>query len=197
MAIFQMSMMGGSALGAAIWGKVAEQTELHGTLIAAALMSMVTAILVARRFALSDHRPADLQPARDWHAPEAESSMDISRGPVMVTIEYVVEATKVDAFVALMVDSRRHRLRNGALSWELFRDSAEPERFVEWFLDESWVGHLRQHERLTEADLELRAKKYALHVGESPPRVLRMIAHPLEPQGNRPGDSTLYPASRT
>jgi hypothetical protein len=96
-----------------------------------------------------------------------------------------------------MVDSRRHRLRNGALSWELFRDSAEPERFVEWFLDESWVGHLRQHERLTEADLELRAKKYALHVGESPPRVLRMIAHPLEPQGNRPGDSTLYPASRT
>jgi len=116
---------------------------------------------------------------------------------VMVTIEYVVEATKVDAFVALMVDSRRHRLRNGALSWELFRDSAEPERFVEWFLDESWVGHLRQHERLTEADLELRAKKYALHVGESPPRVLRMIVHPLEPQGNRPGDSTLYPASRT
>ena len=123
--------------------------------------------------------------------------MDISRGPVMVTIEYVVEPTKVDAFVALMVDSRRHRLRNGALSWELFRDSAEPERFVEWFLDESWVGHLRQHERLTEANLELRAKKYALHVGELPPRVLRMIAHPLEPHRSVPGDSTLYPASRT
>jgi len=196
MAIFQMSMMGGSALGAAIWGNVAERTELHGTLIAAALMSMLTAILVARRFALNDHRPADLQPARDWHAPEADSSMDMSRGPVMVTIEYIVEPSKIDAFVALMVDSRRHRLRNGALSWELFRDSAEPERFVEWFLDESWVGHLRQHERLTEADLELRAKKYALHVGESPPRVLRMIAHPLEPQGELPGDSTLYPASR-
>jgi hypothetical protein len=38
---------------------------------------------------------------------------------------------------------------------------------------------LRQHERLTQADLELRAKKHALHEGNSLPRVLRLVAQPL------------------
>jgi len=182
MAIFQMSMMGGSALGAALWGKVAEWTDLRTALVAAALMGLLTLALARRRFALRDRPSADLEPARDWQAPEMALTTDTDRGPVMVTIEYQIDPARVDAFVTLMRESRRHRLRNGALSWELFRDSADAGRFVEWFLDDSWVGHLRQHERLTEADLQLRAKKHAFHVGESPPRVQRMIAQPLEPQ---------------
>jgi MFS family permease/quinol monooxygenase YgiN len=181
MAIFQMSMMGGSALGAALWGRVADWAGVHTTLVAAALTGLLTLFLAAQRFRLHEQAPAELEPARDWQAPQPAFPIDSQRGPVMVTIEYQIEAHRIDEFLALMQESRRHRLRNGALAWELVRDSADAGRFVEWYLDESWVGHLRQHERLTEADVLLRAKKHALHVGASTPRVLRLVAQPLEP----------------
>ena len=53
------------------------------------------------------------------------------------------------------------RRRNGAYFWELFHDSADPSRFIECFMDESWVEHLRQHERVSVADREIqqRAKR--------------------------------------
>jgi MFS family permease len=179
MAIYQMAMMGGSALGAGIWGRIAESADLRAALIGAALCAILTQLLVTRRFRLGERAAAELAPAQDWQAPELAIPIEPEQGSVMVTIEYRVLVSNVDAFVALMSESRRHRLRNGALSWELFRDSADPERFVEWYLDESWVAHLRQHERLTQADLELRAKKHALHEGDSLPRVLRLVAQPL------------------
>jgi quinol monooxygenase YgiN len=135
--------------------------------------------LVEKIESLGERAAAELAPAQDWQAPELAIPIEPEQGSVMVTIESRVLVSTVDAFVALMSESRRHRLRNGALSWELFRDSADPERFVEWYLDESWVAHLRQHERLTQADLELRAKKHALHEGDSLPRVLRLVAQPL------------------
>jgi len=172
-------MMGGSALGAGIWGRIAESADLRAALIGAALCAILTQLLVTRRFRLGERAAAELAPAQDWQAPELAIPIEPEQGSVMVTIEYRVLVSNVDAFVALMSESRRHRLRNGALSWELFRDSADPERFVEWYLDESWVAHLRQHERLTQADLELRAKKHALHEGDSLPRVLRLVAQPL------------------
>ena len=44
------------------------------------------------------------------------------------------------------------RGRDGAYAWGLFEDTAEPGRFLETFLLESWLEHLRQHSRVTKAD---------------------------------------------
>ena len=54
------------------------------------------------------------------------------------------------------------RRRNGAYFWELFHDSAEPTRYIEVFMDESWLEHLRQHERVSVADraIQKNAKQY-------------------------------------
>jgi hypothetical protein len=54
------------------------------------------------------------------------------------------------------------RRRNGAYFWQLFHDSENPTHFVETFMDESWMEHLRQHERASVADREIqrRAKQY-------------------------------------
>jgi len=35
------------------------------------------------------------------------------------------------------------RRRNGAYYWELYHESANPAKFVEIFMDESWIEHLR------------------------------------------------------
>ena len=42
--------------------------------------------------------------------------------------------------------------------WELFHDSAHPTRFLESFMDESWIEHLRQHERVSVADREIQRR---------------------------------------
>ena len=80
----------------------------------------------------------------------------------MVTIEYRVPAEKHAEFVTAMQAMREMRRRNGAYFWELFHDSADPTRHVECFMDESWVEHLRQHERVSVADRETqrRAKQF-------------------------------------
>ena len=80
----------------------------------------------------------------------------------MVTIEYRMQADKRTEFVAAMQGVREMRRRNGAYFWELFHDSADPTRFIEFFMDESWLEHLRQHERVSVADREIQhnAKQY-------------------------------------
>ena len=74
-----------------------------------------------------------------------------------------------------MQQSRNNRLRHGALSWELLRDIGDPGRFVEQIIDVSWAEHLRRFERVTAADVALRDRKLAFHIGESPPLITRCV----------------------
>jgi quinol monooxygenase YgiN len=85
----------------------------------------------------------------------------------MVTVEYRVDLEKRREFVAAMQHVREMRKRNGAYFWELFHDSAEPSRYVEIFLDESWTEHLRQHERASVSDraIHARAKRFLQEPG--------------------------------
>ena len=94
----------------------------------------------------------------------------------MVTVEYLINPERAGAFAAVMQDTRQARLRQGALSWGLFRDSEVPGRYIEYFVDESWVEHLRRLERFTAADAGLREQRLAFHLGPEPPRVHRYIA---------------------
>ncbi len=72
-----------------------------------------------------------------------------------VSLSYRVLPTDVLGFVARMKELRQVRLRDGAVDWVLERDLADSEQFVESFHVRSWQEHLRQHERLTQADLSL------------------------------------------
>jgi quinol monooxygenase YgiN len=93
----------------------------------------------------------------------------------MVHIEYLIDPRQSEAFLALMEDSRRSRLRQGALEWSLLHDISQPGRFVEQVIDESWTEHLRRFDRITAADAALRERKLAFHLAEDPPLVTRYI----------------------
>ena len=41
--------------------------------------------------------------------------------------------------------------------------------------DASWIDHLRRFDRVTTADVALRDRKLAFHVGDSPPLVTRSV----------------------
>jgi MFS family permease len=178
MSIYQMALMAGAAGGAALWGQVASRTDLRTGLLASAALALALVLLLRGR-RIDDHGEEDLTP--QGVQPELKPAIPIEAhdGPVMVTIEYLIDEADRPVFVELMQDLRRMRLRSGALSWGLFRDSADPRRHVEYFVDESWVEHLRRFDRVTASDLALRARRNQLHRGDGPPKVERYVAESM------------------
>ena len=68
-------------------------------------------------------------------------------GPAITSVEYRVDPNTSEEFLEALKDLKRIRLRDGAIRWNVLRDSADPERYLEVFVTESWGEHLRQHER--------------------------------------------------
>ena len=68
----------------------------------------------------------------------------------------------------------RERRRDGAYSWGLFEDTAQPDRFVETYLLDSWLEHQRQHQRVTQADRLVEERLRELL--RAPPRVTHYLA---------------------
>jgi hypothetical protein len=58
----------------------------------------------------------------------------------------------------------------------VFRDAAEPDRLLEYFLEESWLEHLRHHARVTQSDREIQARVQGFHTAATPPRVTHFVA---------------------
>jgi hypothetical protein len=95
---------------------------------------------------------------------------------VLVTVEYRIDPARARDFADSMSELRRIRERDGAIFWELFEDAADPRRHVECFLVDSWIEHLRQHERVTAEDRMLENRARAFHTGDAPPVVSHLIA---------------------
>ena len=163
LAAFVMVFMGGMALGSILWGQVAAHVGIPATLTIAAL-GMAGAIGLTWRFKLGRHEVLDFTPSSHWPAPVLAELPEPDSGPVLVTIEYRVQPDRRNEFIAAMQSVREMRRRNGAYFWELFHDSADPSRFNECFMDESWVEHLRQHERVSVADREIQQRAKAFMV---------------------------------
>jgi Transmembrane secretion effector len=91
-----------------------------------------------------------------------------------VTVEYGVDPAQREPFLIALEHVGRQRRRDGAFAWGVFEDAAVAGRFVETFIVESWLEHLRQHERVTYADRELQdaVRQYVNGV----PKVTHLIA---------------------
>ena len=177
MSMFQMAIMGGSALGAAVWGQVATISSLNSSLVASALTGSI-AMLVATRLLKDELIEEDLTPSRAFNVPVAPTPP--SSGLVMVTIEDLIDPERAAAFLQWMQESRSSRLRQGALNWELLHDLGEPQRYLEQIVDESWTEHLRRFDRTTAADVALRDRKLAFHLGDEPPKITRYAMSPTQ-----------------
>jgi MFS family permease len=178
MSIYQMAIMGSAALGAVIYGRIAEWTSVPASLFCAA-GAMLLGIVLTRGRALDGPQEDDHTPTHPFQEPVPAQEMDPDDGPVMVTLEYVIDPARGAEFESIMAESRSARLRQGAMSWGLFEDLQRPGRFVEYFACDSWADYLRRFDRFTAQDQRLHEMRYAFHVGNGPPRISRFIArHP-------------------
>jgi len=173
MSIYQMALMGSTAAGAALWGQVATWTNIHDAISIAAVSSIIL-MMLAQRVIPDRGTEEDLTPSRGvLKVPHTE--LPPRSGRILVTVEYRIDPLRADEFMTLMEDSRRSRMRQGALEWRVLRDVYEPGRVVEQIVDESWTEHLRRFDRVTAADIQLRDRRLAFHIGETPPVVSRFL----------------------
>ncbi len=113
----------------------------------------------------------DLTPSMHWPLPQVTVDLRPDQGPVLIQIEYLIETTRSNEFRLAIGELRNLRLRDGATNWGIFFDVTNPTRYVEIFVDESWAEHLRNHERFTKSDKEIKDCVLSFHIGETSPVV--------------------------
>ena len=174
LAAFQLVMQGGLAIGSLSWGLVtgAADVEIALTLAAAGL---VAGVALARRWPLAQSEHSDLTPAGAWSDPNVSIEPRPDDGPVLITVEYQIDPADAERFVQEMERLGRIRRRDGAYRWDLYGDLERPGCYLETFVVDSWSEHLRQHDRLTVADLELTKLTKSFHRGDEPPQVRHLL----------------------
>jgi len=175
MSMYQMAIMGASAFGAALWGQVAELSSLYISLGIAAVSGTLVMLVALRYVTDVAGEEDDTRPARKGWAAGPPIDAPGEDGRVVITIEYMIDPARAAAFHIVMQQTRRARLSQGAIGWELLHDIAEPGRYLEEIVDESWTEHLRRFHRATAADMALRERRLAFHQGETQPVVTRYV----------------------
>ncbi len=168
--VYLLVFFGFYAGGSALWGHVAKYVGIRPGLGFAAL-GLLAGLFAMWPFRLTSATDLNLEPSMHWPTPSVAEEPEPERGPVLVTVEYHIDPASAKDFTQEMRAMRRIRLRDGAMRWGLFSDAAAPNRYVEVYIVESWIEHLRQHERVTFADREIENRARAYHIGDSPPRV--------------------------
>lgn len=160
LAVFLLVYMGSWAAGSAFWGYAAGHRGTHFSLLAAAIGTAASPVLIL--ISRLPDAAADLTPWDHWRKPILVEPAEPDQGPVLVTVEYEIEATNSDEFLAALEKFSRVRRRDGAWRWGVYYDTEHPNHYVETFIVDSWGEHLRQHTRLTQADREIEERVHRL-----------------------------------
>ncbi|HEU4628027.1 MAG TPA: MFS transporter [Steroidobacteraceae bacterium] len=177
LAVYQMAVFGGMAIGSWMWGEIAEAYGLRTALAVSAVLLWASALvgLIAR---LPQTEGLNLAPSRGPMKFTPAIELGPESGRVIVTIEYRVAEKDQAAFAQAMRELQRIRRRDGARRWMLMQDLSDPEIWVERFHSPSWVEHQRRYHRFTVADQEIERRAHAFHRGDGPPRVRHLLERP-------------------
>lgn len=158
-------MFGALSLGSAVWGEVASLAGLPIALYAAAA-GAVLVIPLTWGWKLQTGATVDFTPSMHWPEPVTLQEVEPERGPVLMMIEYRIDPKHREQFLQAMVPYARVLRRNGAYDFGVFEDPAVEGRFVETFMTDSWVEHLRLHQRMTNTDRKAEEAVRRWNIGE-------------------------------
>jgi predicted MFS family arabinose efflux permease len=177
LALYATVFFGCLAVGSAAWGEVAAWVGLPAAHFLAAAGAVI-AIPLTWRWKLQTGAGVDLTPSMHWPAPITKEAIDEDRGPVLIMVEYRIDPKNRASFFKALARLEDQRRRDGAYTWGVFDDAAEEGRIVETFLVGSWMEHLRQHERVTNADRVIQDTVDRFHLGDTP-KVTHFVAADL------------------
>ena len=156
LAISMLVFQGAVAAGSATWGAVAARAGLGTALLWAGIGTLLSTALGL--FLRLPDQGIDLTSWNHWRLPAVSEAISDVVGPVLVTVEYHVDAARVPEFIKTMHEYGRVRRRDGASRWGICRDLEIADRYLETFVVSSWAEHVRQHDRLTRADSEVEVR---------------------------------------
>jgi MFS family permease len=174
LSIYQMAAFGGIAAGSWLWGVIAASGGIRMSLFGAAVLMLVCAAL-GRWWPLAQAEQLNLDPLRRWQEPVTAVPVEPRTGPVVITIEYLIDEADILEFLSAMAEWRRIRRRDGALNWRLLRDLADARIWVERYETPTWLDYVRYNNRITQDDAVIPQRLRALHRGAELPRVRRML----------------------
>jgi MFS family permease/quinol monooxygenase YgiN len=179
LALFTLVLLGGLAVGSAAWGALASRFSVSTALDLASL-GLLVGLTVSIRYRLIQSEDLNLTPWVHWPEPVTAVRPKPERGPVLVTVRYRIDPNRSQEFRHAMREMKRVRRRDGAFRWGLYSDAADPGRFVETYLVESWAEHLRQHTRITEADRKIEERAFAFHLDDGRPQAAHLVAESVK-----------------
>jgi MFS family permease len=167
LAMHMLCALGSFAIGSAFWGALSDITTLAFALTSAAVC-MAGGLLLVRPFPLRMGEAHEVTLATRWDDFVVAGEPDPEAGPVAVEIGYRIRDGASEAFLDALSELRAPRRRDGATFWRIYRDLADPSRYVERFIVTSWADYLHQRARATLADqaIEARVRAY-LRPGEA------------------------------
>lgn len=173
LSLYQMALFGGLALGAGLWGIVTEHATVDHALWSAAAVQMACMVL-GRWLPMPGNKEMQLDQV-NFDEPKTAFPVEGRTGPVVVTIEYRIDANDLVSFLKVMAERRKVRLKNGARCWSILRDLSERDLWVERYQCPTWVEYVRHNRRFTFDDHDIGDRIRALHQGPDAPVVRRMI----------------------
>jgi MFS family permease len=190
LAIYFMTLNGAIAVGGTIWGTIATHSSVRASLALAAA-ALLAGIPLLARFRLGSTDEPERVATGEEPSPHIVDDVPHDAGPVLVQIEYDVRPQERDRFIEAMRELGRLRRRDGAYTWECCFDIRDRSRAVETFQIESWLEHLRTHERMGPQIHRVLERVRALC--QSPPRARYLLsihagALELTPQPKDIGD---------
>jgi MFS family permease len=176
LALYQMAAFGGLAAGSWLWGEAAAIAGIADALMMAAGV-VVASVILGRWVPLSQAGQLNLDPLRSalWDAPPTAVPVDERTGPVVITVEYIIDESDIEEFLTRMAERRRTRRRDGARNWRLLRDLHDPRLWIERYETPTWLDYIRLNNRMTQHDAQVPERLRALHRGTEGPRVRRRI----------------------
>jgi MFS family permease len=180
LAMYVTVMFGALSLGSALWGEVASLGGLPLALYAAAA-GAVLAIPLTWRWKLQSAATLDLTPSMHWPEPITTREVEPDRGPVLVTIEYRIDPQHRNPFLRAMKAYAQLLRRDGAYGFGIYEDPSDEGRYVETFMTDSWIEHLRLHQRVTNADRAVEEKVRSFQIGGAPKATHLIFARPSSP----------------
>jgi MFS family permease len=178
LACWGVAVTGGMAIGAWVWGSLADEVGVGPALVVAGTaLAGSTAIGIFLPVPAVEKAENDMLERR----PEPEVNMDLTlrSGPIVIEVDYRVPLEQARNYYAAMLTLRRARLRSGAFDWSLSRDIAEPELWTERYHCPTWGDYLRQRDRATQTDREIEQQAAEYHISSEARRVRRRLERPV------------------
>jgi len=174
LAVYLTVFNGALAAGSLAWGAIAQALGLVAALALASVLLVLAAVAARRRPLPAGDRVLD--PAHSWAAPAMAAPVEPDRGPVLVLVSYRIASADRPQALGLLHQLSQSRRGDGASSWGINEDLADPGALLEWFIVDSWHEHLRQHQRISHAAASVQAALQRLHQGTEPPAVRHLLS---------------------